>query len=77
MVQVALKAFDQFQDWGGWGHFIFPGWWLCCCFALPIHLASGGKDQLQSRVPSLDPLDPPQVSTKRDAMNGHARRQIA
>ena len=41
------------------------------------HLASGGKDQLQSRIPSLDPLDATQVWTKRDAMNGHARRQIA
>ncbi len=44
---------------------------------LPIQLASGGKDQPQSRIPSLDPLDPTQVSTKRDAMNGHACRQIA
>jgi len=34
MVQVALKAFDQLQDLGGWGQFVFPGWWLCCCFVL-------------------------------------------
>ena len=26
MVQVALKAFDQFQDLVGWGHFVFLGW---------------------------------------------------
>ena len=42
-----------------------------------IHLASGGKNQLQSRIPGLDPLDVTQVLTKRDVINGKACRQIA
>ena len=25
LIQVALEAFDQFQDFNGWGHFVFLG----------------------------------------------------